>query len=1022
MGPLVARHAKGIALAVALLVGAGVISYLALPRGLYPELAFPRVVVVATLPDATPEIVLLNVTRPLEEALAPLLGVYRVRSRTIRGAVEISLQYAADTDMVVALQQVQAKLAEARAELPAATQLVAERMTPSSFPVLTVSVDGDVPPTQLRDIALHQIRPALSRVPGVGPITVTAGEVREIEVEVDPARAEAAGLTVEEIAKRIDASNRFLTVGRVDRAYRRYVIAVQGRAERAGGASLEAAEGALRGAPWVRGLGALVVGGKEQAPVLLRDVATVREGMADPRLLVRSPRGPAAVVNVARRIGGDLVTLDEELSRALDRLRAEVPAGVTLTTVYQQATLIGAATAAVRDAILLGALLSALVMLAFLRDARATLVATLSIPACLVAACAVILAFHGSLNLMSLGGLAIAVGLVIDDAVVVVEAIHRRIDEGIAPREAAAEGASRLAGPVLSSTLTTVVVFAPLGFLSGVVGAFFAALSLALAAAVLLSLVVALTVIPLLAAALLAPRTHARPDRLAARYAPALRRALRRRSILVGGAIAIVIVGGVIAGRVETGFIPEMDEGAYVIDYYTPAGTSLAAADALAGSIDALLRADPDVETFSRRLGAELGPPAATEASRGDFIVRLKPDHARSVFDVMEQQRAALAVAVPGVRVEFMQILQDMLGDLEGNPEPVELKLLGDDLDELRAQAKRVAAAVGDVPGLVDLFDGQVACSPQRVLQLDPVAAGRVGLTTEAIAAQIGADLLGADAAPVPDRDRLVPVRVRWPDGARFGEHALDRIRVRTDAGALVPLSVLARVTDGCAPGEITRENLRLMVPVTARLEGRDLGGAMAEVEARARKVALPRGVSLEVGGQRLSQREAFRALAAALGAAVALVLLVLVFQFRSFAAPTAILAATPVALAAGLASLWATGTALNVSSLLGAILLVGLVVKNGILLLHGADERAAAGLPLDEALAEAGAVRLRPILMTTLCTLVGLAPLALGLGAGSEMHRPLAVAVLGGLLLSTPATLFVVPAIYSLLRPRGRA
>ncbi len=995
-GGLLARHARGIALAVALLVGAGVLAWSALPRGLYPELAFPRIVVVATVPDATAEIVLLNATRPLEEALAPLLGVRRVRSKTIRGAVEISLQYDPDADMVVALQQVQARLAEVRGDLPPDAQVVAERLTPTSFPVLTINVEGAAPPTVLRDVALYQVRPALSRVRGVGPVTVTAGEVREIEVEVDPARAEAAGLTVDDIAHRLDAANRYTSVGRIDHAYRRYVIVLSGRPDK------------------TSTLGDVVVGGSDRAPVVLRDVATVREGSADPRLLVRSPRGPAAVVNVARRIGGDVVTLDADLRRALDQLQREVPPGVVLTPVYEQASLIGAATGAVRDAILVGALLSALVMLLFLRDWRATLIAALAIPSSLVAACAVIHVFHGSLNLMSLGGMAIAVGLVIDDAVVVVEAIHRELAAGRAPREAAAAGVGALAGPVVSSTVTTVVVFAPLAFLSGVVGAFFAALALALAAAVVASLVIALTVIPLLADALLRPPARAHRDRLAARYAPLLARALRhRRWVLAAGALAVA-AGGVAAWRVETGFIPEMDEGAYVVDFFTPAGTALAEADRLTGTIDDLLRNDPDVETFSRRLGAELGPPAATEASRGDYIVRLKPGHRRSVFEVMEEQRAALARALPGVRVEFIQVLQDMLGDLEGNPEPIELKLFGDDLDELRRQAKRVADAVADVPGLVDLFDGQVACSPERQVRVDALAAGRLGLTAEEVAAQVSADLLGRAVAPLPEHDRLVPVRARWPDRTRFDEDALARVRIRAGGGALVPLSVVARVADGCGPGEIGRENLRLMVPVTARLEGRDLGGAVADVEARLRGVELPRGYHVEVGGQRLSQREAFRSLGAALGTAVLLVLLVLVFQFHGFRAPLAILAATPLALAGGLATLWATGIALNVSSLLGAILLVGLVVKNGILLLHRAEAGRAAGAPLGEALTEAAAVRLRPILMTTLCTVAGLLPLALGLGAGAEMHRPLAVAVVGGLVLSTVATLVVVPVVYA--------
>ena len=1003
VGAWLLRHAAGVALAVCLMVTAGALSWAALPRGLYPELSFPRIVVVATAPDATAEIALLNVTRPLEEALAPLLGVRRVRSKTIRGAVEISLLFDADTDMVQALQLVQARLAEARGELPAGVSLVAERITPSSFPIYTINVEGALPPARLRDVALYEVRPALSRVAGVGPITVVAGEEREVEVEVDPARIEAAGLTVDEVARRISAANRAATVGRIDHAYRRYAIVLQGRA-------LAPAE-----------LSDIVVGGTDRAPIRLADVARIGEGHSDPRLAVRGPAGSAAQVSVARRIGADLLSLDAALSRTVAELATKLPPGVHLTPVYRQAEIVGAATDAVRDAILLGSALAAIVMLLFLRDGRATLVGALAIPSSLLAACAAIRVTHGSLNLMSLGGMAIAVGLVIDDAVVMVEAIHRELGAGRPPREAAEVAVGRLIGPVLSSTITTVVVFAPLALLEGVVGAFFSALALALGAAVLSSLVIALTVIPLVAARVLRPAAATRglhEERLGGAYARLLPRLLARRGAVALGALVVIAACAVLATRLGTGFIPEMDEGAYVLDYFTPVGTSLDEADHLAGELDEMLRKDPAVATFTRRLGAELGPPAATETSRGDIIVRLRPkDERRSVFQVMEDQRRICAARLPGMRVEFIQLLQDMLGDLEGNPEPIEIKIFGDDEVVLRQLARRIAEAIHDVPGLVDLFDGQVACSPQRVVRIDPVKAGRVGLSTEAVAEQLGASLLGGVATPLPEHDRLVPVRVRWPDAARFDPAALDRVKLRAPSGALVPLTELAHVDDGCAPAEWSRENLRMMVHVTARLEERDLGGAVADVEAKLRTIELPRGVAVEIGGQRLSQKESFRALGVALATALALVLLVLVFQFRGFGAPLAILCALPTALAGGVAALLATGTPLNVSSLLGAILLIGLAVKNGILLLHHATVREAEGLPLVEALAEAGAVRLQPILMTTLCTVAGLVPLALGLGAGAEMHRPLAIAVLGGLTLSTLGTLVIAPVAYALIR-----
>lgn len=996
MSEWIIRHGKAIGFALSVLIAAGIFAETQLPRSLYPELSFPRIVVVAALPDATTQIVMLNVSRPLEEALMPLAGVRRVSSRTIRGAVEVSVLFEPQTDMVLALQLVQARLADVRADVPPGTTISAERITPTSFPVLTINVDGELSAAALRDVALYQVRPALSRVPFVGPITVSASQQREMAVEVDPVRLQAVGLTAADVAARLSEANVLQSVGRLDASYRRFVVI-------ASGVPLT-----------TQALGDVVVGGSARIPVRLADVATISESQSDARTIIRSPRGLAAVVSVARRVGGDVVSLNAALLSAVDKLRKTLPAGVHLTPVYDQSGIIADATSAVRDAILLGALLSALVIFFFLRNWRATLLAAIVIPSSLAAACAVLFGLGQSLNLMSLGGLAIAVGLVIDDAVVIIEGVERRVAEGVSAKLAAQQTIASLALPVITSTLTTVVVFAPLGFLSGVVGAFFSALSLALASAVTVSLLLSLTVTPILAARgrAQAPAPVA-VSRMQAHYERWLPLVLGRFRSAVGIACVIVAAGVVAAMVVKTDFIPELDEGAYVLDYFTPLGTSLAAADALAMKIDDVLRSDPDVETFNRRLGAELGPVAATEASRGDLVVRLKANAQRDIFSVMDDQRTTLGRILPGVRVELLQLLQDMLGDLEGNPSPIEVKIYGDEEDALRAQALRVAGAIATIPGLVDIYDGQAACTPERTFQLDPFALSRSDVTARAVAQQMSAALLGEMAPPLPRGDRFVPVRVRWPDAERFDATTVAQMKIKNGAGLFVPLSELGKATDGCAPAEITRENLRLMVHVTARLDNRDLGSAAAEVEQKVRALSFPPGIEWELGGQRESQQHSFRSLAIALVVGLLLVLIVLVAQFGSFFAPFTILAAVPMALAGGLFALLATGTALNVSSLLGGILLVGLVVKNGILLLQSAEEALARGETRAVALRMATRARLRPIVMTTSCTLVGLIPLALGWGAGAAMHRPLAIAVIGGLLLSTAATLFFVPALY---------
>jgi len=453
------------------------------------------------------------------------------------------------------------------------------------------------------------------------------------------------------------------------------------------------------------------------------------------------------------------------------------------------------------------------------------------------------------------------------------------------------------------------------------------------------------------------------------------------------------------------------------VDYFTPTATSLGEADRLGRQVEAAIAQAPEVLTTSRRLGAELGPPAATEASRGDITVALKESRSRPTDEVINAARDAVHAAAPGVRVEFVELLQDMLSDLEGNAEPVEVKLLGTDVGTLRAFAPQVAAALSDVPGLVDLYDGVSGCTPEADVQVDPAASGRLGLSAANVADQVRNALLGQTVAQVPRFGRMVGVRLRYEDASRFSPDVLERLRIRPPAGAPVPLASVATISPSCLPAELNDENLIPMVAVTGRLQERDLGGVTADVEARVQKLVPPPGVEVVMGGQRASQRESFRQLGLVLALAVLGVFTVLTFHFRSYLLPLLILGAVPVALAAGIASLRVTGTPLNVSSFMGCILLIGLVVKNGILLLdHVEAERAAGADPVEAALAGAS-VRLRPILMTTLATLLGLVPLALGLGTGAELQRPLAIAVIGGLAFSTLAVLLALPAAWVWIR-----
>jgi len=623
---------------------------------------------------------------------------------------------------------------------------------------------------------------------------------------------------------------------------------------------------------------------------------------------------------------------------------------------------------------------------------------------------------------MSMGGLAVAIGLVIDDAVVVVEGIYRHLDSGEPPAESVQRAMHELVAPVVGSTLTTVVVFVPLGMLSGVVGQFFRALSITLSAAVLISLVQALTLIPLLAriAARRREQTavplHHSGGRLERAYSRGLDATLRRPRVGLIVTVVLAIAGVLLFRAIGTGFLPEADEGGFVIDYLTPPGSALEETDRVLRRMEDVLIHTPDVAAFTRRTGSELGL-FATQQNSGDILVRLKPRSERRAADeVITDLRDKLTEAAPGVEVEFIQLLQDMIGDLEGAPTPIEVKVFGDDPGTLADISEQVEKILEGTEGVVDIV-GLQRGNPEATWEIDPIAAGRLGLTIAQVSEQLSDAWLGDVQTELRLTDRAIPVRVRFPDSYRFDPAQMATTMVRAGDGKTVPLGTLAHSTT--TEGEIIlqRENLRQMALVTGHLEDRDLGSAVREVQSKLQGLKLPVGYTTEVGGQYASQRQSFRELLTVFAIAAALVFIILLVQFGSFIPALLILGAAPLSLAGAFALLLITGTDLNVSSAMGLILLVGLVVKNGIVLLDYAHHLHAAGHPFTEALEIAGRVRLRPILMTTLCTLFGLLPLALGFGAGAELQRPLALAVIGGLSLSTFVTLYLVPVAYRALR-----
>ncbi|MCA9234331.1 MAG: efflux RND transporter permease subunit [Planctomycetales bacterium] len=1010
-----------ILLTTLLLSVVGLLSMREMPSGIYPEVAFPRIVVIAQTPGLAVKDVEVAVTRPIEEAVSIVLGVIRVQSKTVRGAAEASIDFAPGTDMIQALNDVRARMAEVGSQLPAGTTTITERQTPSVFPIISFAVTGGRDPSALYDYAYYDLRPRISRLSDVSYVTVQGGDVREILVEVTPEALVASHLSIADVADRIGKEHRLKAVGRLDQGMLQYQVLAD--TQTADPVELEN----------------LVIAEKNGQLIRVADLGRVVISHADRTMAIRSNGRDAVALTVFRRLGGDALTVSAELKEVLADAATTAPAGVKIMPVYDQATLVSTSIANVRDAIVIGGAFSVIVLLVFLKSWRATLIAASAIPLSLVITFVFLHLTGDTLNLMSLGGLAVAIGLIIDDTVVVVENIARHLAEGESGDGAVDRASREISGALVGSTLTTILVFVPLAFVRGVVGQFFQSLSLALSVALLVSMVVSLTIIPVVSARFLSrtrlPAGGPIYNALAGAYESLLDVGLSRPRLTIILALLAFLPAWWLALHVETGFMPEMDEGAFVLDYEMPVGTSLSQTDRVLRRVEDVLLNTPDVSGYIRRTGAELGF-FATEPFTGDILISLKPaDQRRSMAEIVDSLRVDLENAVPELATEFVPLVEDQINDLAGVHRPVEVKLFGPDVARLRELAAQTAEVVEGIAGTADVNSNVHLGNPDIVIHPDSAQTERVGISELDVENQLNAALYGQVASSVPEEDRMTRIRVRYPDRVRFDRGRLGELPISlstaattaatTSTGAIataapnpgfVPLSQLAAIDVVRSPNELWRENQQPVITVTAELDGRDLGSVNRELQTKMAAVSMPPGYRWELAGNYRNQQESFASLLTVLLVSAALVFLLLSVQFKSLSLPVLIFLAQPLSLMSALLALWLTGTPLNVSSFMGAILLVGLDVKNGIILVEYIGQLRDAGEPLHEALLHAGRTRFRPIVMTSLTTILALSPLALGMGPGAQMQQPLAIAVIGGLTANMLLTRLLIPVGYQLL------
>jgi CzcA family heavy metal efflux pump len=1021
-----ATAAKPIFFFLALLTLAGIYMAFQVPISVFPETNFPRVVIGVDNGVMPVEQMQVSITKPIEDAVNSVPGLLTVRSNTSRGSAEVSLFFDWNVDMFRTLQLTDAALARISQSLPATARITTNRLTFATFPILGYALTADdrgkdtIPQTRLWEIATYDLKPPLNRVNGVSTVLVQGGQIPEFHIVPNLSRLQAAGVTLLELVNAVQESNIIDSPGLYEANHQLILGLIGAQAHSAAELSNLIVKTSVNGV-------AIRVG----------DIGTVEPSTMPVYTAVRSNDKPAVLLNITRQPSGNTVAVANGVAAAMAQLLSKLPPGVHIEPFYDQSELVRESILSVRDAILIGLVLACMILFLFLHDWTSSLVAGLVIPVT-VAVTILFLRITGqSFNLMTLGGLAAAIGLVIDDAIVVVEniAVHREAGES---RTASVRKAIReISRPLVFSTITPVIVFLPLISVTQVTGSFFRALAVTMTVALLTSLLLALTFTPALSLRL-EKKIHTVPavqeenrnrffaaikqkggtvfHRLLHYHERALEWSFKRPLGLVVICAVLILAGYFSYRGLGSDLLPEMDEGSFILDYFTPAGTSLTETNRILEHVDQILRRIPEVSITSRRTGLQMGLAAVTEANTGDFTVRLKTDRSRDIDEVIADARQQIHAAEPALDMEFTQILQDMIGDLSNSPEPIQIKLFSNDQNILLTLGPRVQQAIAKIPGVVDTQNGvdNTISGPATNFQIDPVVAGRLGFTPTEIAEDATSILDGLPTNdPLITGGRPYTIRVRLPDANRASLEAIENTVFNSSSGHTATLSAMATVTQLPPQNEIRRENLQQVILVSGRLEGSDLGGTMESVKAAVDRLQLPSSVRVEYGGTYQEQQRSFADLARVLVLALALVFGVLLAEFRNFAAPVSILTSSVLSLAGVVFALLITGTNFNVASFMGLIMVIGIVAKNGILLLDADEQLRASGMDAGQAMLQAAERRRRPILMTAIATICGMFPLALALGAGSQMLQPLAIAVIGGLSVSIVLSLMVTPVVY---------
>lgn len=996
-----------ISLVLAIIVISGVFFYGHMQVSLFPEITFPKIKIIADNGEQPVDKMMISVTRPLENAIKQVPGLQVIRSTTSRGSCEISAFLDWKTDINQSLQMLELRLNQAKNQLPSSVQIEVEKMNPSILPVIGFTLESKTKsPIELNLIANYVVKPYLSQVEGISQVGVIGGKTKEYWIVLDPQKMSSVSVTPALVSSAMNESNFVVSNGYLS-DYRRLYLTIT--------------NAGLYGKSDIENV---VVKNDGSRVVRIKDIATVQVREKVEYTRINANGREALLVVILKQPNTNLVDLSKELLQKEESLQKLLPAGVIMKPYYNQADFVNDSIKSVSDSLWLGLFLAIVVAILFLRSLKASLSILITIPITLFLTIIVLYNIGYTLNIMTLGAIAAAIGLIIDDAIVIIEQLHRAHEENpdVATSELVQKSVNYLFPSMIGSSLSTIVIFLPFILMSGVAGAYFNVLTNTMIITLICSFFVTWLGLPVVY--LLLPKIKGKWHKKSSNEKVVKRRGWVGYFIhrpLVSIAFIALLVASIlfVLPRLQTGFLPEMDEGSIVLDYSSPAGTSLEETDRMLREVEKIIVKIPEFEAYSRRTGAQMGF-FITEPNRGDYLIQLKKNRSRTTEQVIDDLRRRIEASQPALRIDFGQVIGDMLGDLMASVQPIEVKIFGTDPQRLNNIARKIAADIEKVPGTADVFDGITIAGPSVDVVPNLPKLAQFGISPVNFQYQLQTQLVGNLVGSIPEKEQYVDVRMIYPNANNSSVEKMKQQSIFLPDGELKPLQEFASINVKSGSAEITRENLQPVAIVTARLNGRDLGSVMKDIQKRlGENISLPQGYYISYGGAYADQKKSFSELLLILITSCSLVFTLMLFLFRDFRAASAIVVTAILGVGGGFVALFVTHTPLNVGSYTGLIMIVGIIGENAIFTFQQ-FLTARKSLPADEALTMAVSTRLRPNLMTALGAIVALLPLALGIGAGAQMHQPLAIAVIGGFIAALPLLLVVLPSmLYMLVKKR---